>query len=45
MQDGFKQLSGGILEKLLEKFTSNTLYAIATGFYQLQWFKVQQLLL
>ncbi|HRM35298.1 MAG TPA: Na/Pi symporter, partial [Aliarcobacter cryaerophilus] len=25
-------LSGGILEKLLEKFTSNTLYAIATGF-------------
>ncbi len=28
----FKQLSGGILEKLLEKFTSNTLYAIATGF-------------
>ena len=32
MQDGFKQLSGGILEKLLEKFTSNTLYAILTGF-------------
>jgi len=32
MQDGFKQLSGGILEKLLQKFTSNTLYAIATGF-------------
>ena len=32
MQDGFKQLSGGILEKLLEKFTSNTLYAIVTGF-------------
>lgn len=32
MQDGFKQLSGGILEKLLEKFTSNTFYAIATGF-------------
>ena len=31
-QDGFKQLSGGILEKLLEKFTSNTLYAILTGF-------------
>ncbi|MFB1033299.1 MAG: Na/Pi symporter, partial [Aliarcobacter cryaerophilus] len=28
----FKQLSGGILEKLLEKFTSNTLYAILTGF-------------
>ena len=32
MQDGFKQLSGGILEKLLEKFTSNTLYAILTVF-------------
>ncbi|AYJ79964.1 Na/Pi cotransporter family protein [Aliarcobacter cryaerophilus] len=32
MQDGFKQLSGGVLEKLLEKFTSNTLYAIMTGF-------------
>lgn len=32
MQDGFKQLSGGILEKLLEKFTSNTFYAIMTGF-------------
>lgn len=32
MQDGFKQLSGGILEKLLQKFTSNTLYAISTGF-------------
>ncbi|WP_418187335.1 Na/Pi cotransporter family protein [Aliarcobacter lanthieri] len=32
MQDGFKQLSGGILEKLLQKFTSNTLYAILTGF-------------
>lgn len=32
MQDGFKQLSGGILEKLLEKFTSNTIYAILTGF-------------
>lgn len=32
MQDGFKQLSGGILEKLLEKFTSNTFYAILTGF-------------
>ncbi|MCT7462657.1 Na/Pi symporter [Aliarcobacter cryaerophilus] len=32
MQDGFKQLSGGILEKLLERFTSNTLYAILTGF-------------
>ncbi|MDN5106703.1 Na/Pi symporter [Aliarcobacter butzleri] len=33
MQDGFKQLSGGILEKLLQKFTSNTFYAIATGFF------------
>lgn len=32
MQDGFKQLSGGILEKLLQKFTSNTFYAILTGF-------------
>lgn len=32
MQDGFKQLSGGILEKLLQKFTSNTFYAITTGF-------------
>ena len=32
MQDGFKQLSGGVLEKLLQKFTSNTFYAILTGF-------------
>ncbi len=32
MQDGFKQLSGGLLQKLLQKFTSNTLYAILTGF-------------
>lgn len=32
MQDGFKLLSGGILEKLLQKFTSNTFYAILTGF-------------
>lgn len=31
MQDGFKQLSGGILEKLLQKFTHNSIYAIATG--------------
>ena len=31
MQDGFKQLSGGILEKLLQKFTSNSYYAILTG--------------
>jgi phosphate:Na+ symporter len=33
MQDGFKLLSGGILEKLLQKFTSNTFYAILTGFF------------
>lgn len=32
MQEGFKQLSGGVLEKLLQKFTSNTFYAITTGF-------------
>ena len=32
MQDGFKQLSGGILENLLQKFTNNTFYAISTGF-------------
>lgn len=32
MQDGFKQLSGGLLEKLLQKFTHNSLYAIITGF-------------
>ncbi len=32
MQDGFKQLSGGLLEKLLQKFTHNSFYAIATGF-------------
>lgn len=31
MQDGFKQLSGGMLEKLLQKFTSNSIYAIVTG--------------
>ncbi len=33
MQDGFKLLSGGVLEKLLQKFTSNTFYAIITGFF------------
>ena len=33
MQDGFKLLSGGVLEKLLQKFTSNTFYAILTGFF------------
>ena len=32
MQDGFKLLSGGILEKLLQKFTSNIFYSILTGF-------------
>jgi phosphate:Na+ symporter len=32
MQDGFKQLSGGLLEKLLQRFTSNSFYAISTGF-------------
>jgi len=32
MQDGFRQLSGGILEKLLQKFTSNLFYSILTGF-------------
>jgi len=32
MQDGFKQLSGGLLEKLLQKFTHNNFYAITTGF-------------
>ena len=33
MQDGFKLLSGGVLEKLLQKFTSNTFHAILTGFF------------
>ena len=28
MQDGFKQLSGGLLERLLQKFTYNSFYAI-----------------
>ncbi len=32
MQDGFKQLSGGLLEKLLQKFTNNSFYATLTGF-------------
>ncbi|MDX9813751.1 MAG: Na/Pi symporter [Sulfurimonas sp.] len=32
MQDGFKQLSGGFLQKALERFTSNIHYAIITGF-------------
>ena len=32
MEDGFKLFSGGALEVALEKFTSNTLKAIGTGF-------------
>ncbi len=32
MEDGFKLFSGGILEKVLEKSTSNVPKAIATGF-------------
>lgn len=32
MQDGFKQLSGGTLERLLQKFTSNSVSAVTTGF-------------
>jgi len=32
MENGFKAFSGGILEKVLEKFTSTTPKAIATGF-------------
>jgi len=32
MESGFKVFSGGMLEKILEKFTSNTPKAIATGF-------------
>jgi len=31
MQDGFKLLSGGVLDKLLQKFTSNLFYSILTG--------------
>ena len=33
MENGFKAFSGGILEKILEKFTNNTPKAIATGFF------------
>ena len=33
MENGFKAFSGGILEKVLEKFTNNTPKAIATGFF------------
>ena len=31
MQDGFRLLSGGVLDKLLQKFTSNLFYSILTG--------------
>lgn len=31
MQDGFNLLSGGLLDKLLQKFTSNLFYSILTG--------------
>ncbi|MEN8727095.1 MAG: Na/Pi symporter [Sulfurovum sp.] len=33
MESGFKAFSGGVLEKVLEKFTNNTPKAIATGFF------------
>jgi len=33
MENGFKAFSGGILEKVLEKFTNNTPKAISTGFF------------
>ena len=32
MENGFKSLSGGVLEKILKQFTSNTIKAITTGF-------------
>jgi len=32
MENGFKSLSGGVLENILKKFTSNTIKAISTGF-------------
>lgn len=32
MQDGFKQLSGGVLEQLLQRFTSHSYSAVLTGF-------------
>ncbi|OCL96743.1 Na/Pi cotransporter family protein [Arcobacter porcinus] len=32
MQDGFKQLSGGLLEDLLQKFTKNNFLSVITGF-------------
>lgn len=32
MEDGFKQFSGGILEEILEKFTSNKYKSLLTGF-------------
>lgn len=33
MENGFKAFSGGILERVLERFTNNTPKAIATGFF------------
>jgi len=33
MENGFKAFSGGMLEKVLERFTNNTLKAISTGFF------------
>jgi len=33
MEGGFKAFSGGLLERVLEKFTNNTLKAIGTGFF------------
>ena len=33
MENGFKAFSGGLLEKILERFTNNTPKAIATGFF------------
>ncbi len=32
MEDGFKLFSGGVLEKILEKFTSNKYKSVLTGF-------------
>lgn len=32
MEDGFKYFSGGVFEKIIEKFTNNTPKAITTGF-------------
>ena len=33
MENGFKSLSGGVLENILKKFTNNTIKAITTGFF------------